>query len=213
MTPASNRDQTSQQDWSEVHAFAGFVLVCCVAVLFAHWLAASTACARDTSTCAHRREKTGTYQGVLVGGIGAQRLTLRNFAFSVVFPSRRDASPRSVEGFRTDQQGRYCIVWADERGLPYIDSVGEMRTLWQPLNGRDPPPGCRSGDEGIPWNRADGITDSPQFLAVPAILIPGLILLLIALVRGDVPEARRPRGAGFALALAGTALAALLWLT
>jgi hypothetical protein len=42
---------------------------------------------------------------------------------------------------------------------------------------------------------------------------PGMILLLIALVHGDVPEARRPRAIGFALALAGTVLAALLWLT
>ncbi len=128
-------------------------------------------------------------------------------------PSQRDASPRSVQGFRTDPPGRYCIVWADERGLPYVESVGEVRTPWQPLSGRRPPPGCRSGEEGIPWNRADNIIDSPQFLAVPAILVPGMILLLIPLVRGDVSEAGRPRAAGLALAVAGTVLAALLWLT
>jgi hypothetical protein len=123
--------------------------VWCLVVLFLHWLGAVSACGGwggDTSSCAYSRAKNGTYQGVLVAPTGAP---LRNFAFAVSFDSRRHSSLRSVHGFTTDAQGGYCIVWADEHRVPYIDSVGDVRALWQPLNGRHPPPGCRSGNQGF----------------------------------------------------------------
>jgi hypothetical protein len=53
---------------------------------------------------------------------------------------------------------------------------------------------------------------SPEFLALPALAVPGAVLLLVALVLGGAPKARLPRVAGPVLTAASSALAVLLWL-
>lgn len=187
-------------------------LVWCGFVLLFHWAAGGFACGMDTSYCAQSRDKNGVYRGVFVDGQGR---TLTDTAFSVAFESRRGARPRDVSGFSTDAHGRYCIIWAQERITPSAHVGGSewsIRDPWQPLNGASPPPGCQAGDQGIPWNRADDLTTSAQFLAVPAVAVPGVVLLLVALVLGGAPTARNPRTAGIALTVASTLLAALLWL-
>jgi hypothetical protein len=187
-------------------------LAWCGFVLFFHWVAGALACGWDTSYCAQSRDKNGVYRGVLVD---RHARTVTGTAFSVAFESRRSARPRDVSGFSTDAQGRFCIVWAQESITPFLHvdgSVTSIRDPWQPLNGANPPPGCQAGDQGIPWNRADDLTSSAQFLAVPAVAGPGMVLLLVALVLGGAPTARRPRTAGLALTVASTLLAALLWL-
>lgn len=213
MTPHVDRDQNaSPQRRSVLHAFTGFVLVGCIVVLFVRGLAAASACGGwgggDTTTCAYSRAKNGTYQGRLLTASGAR---LRNYAFSVSFPSRRSSRPASVHGFSTDAQGGYCILWAQEHGQPYVDSIGKALALWQPLNGGRAPPGCQSGEEGIPWNQAEDLQGSPQYFAVFWILVPAIVLLLAALIIGTVPAARWPRAIGFALAAVGTALAIAFW--
>ncbi len=186
-------------------------LVWCALVLFVHWAASAFACGWDTSYCANSRDKNGLYTGVLVDRQG-RRLT--ETSFSVLFESRRDADPRDVDGFSTDARGRYCIVWAQESVTPFARVDGYETSIdvpWEPLNGDDAPPGCQAGDNGIPWNRADDLKTSAQFIALPALAGPAMILLLVGLVVG----ARRPawpRTAGLALTAASTLLAAVLWL-
>jgi hypothetical protein len=203
---------TSQPGRWAARSVCVIALVWCGFLLLVHWAAAGLACAHDTSYCALNRHKNGLYRGTLVDRQGRP---ITDTAFSVSFESRRRAHPREVGGFSTDAQGRYCIVWAAERITPFVhfdDVERTIQTPWQPLNGPNPPRGCQSGNHGIPWNRADDATSSPQFIAVPALAVPGALLLLVALVAGVAPTARRPRRAGLALTVASTMLAALVWL-
>jgi hypothetical protein len=182
-------------------------LMWAVLVLLVHWAAAGLACGWDTSNCATSHDKNGLYQGVLDERRGEP---FTNTPFTVAFESRRHAHPREVAGFSTDAEGRYCIVWAQERITPFAhvaDLTRPIRGARQPLNGTDPPPGCQTGDQAIPWNRADDLRRSLQFLSVPAAVVPGMILLLVGLVGGA-----SSRRAGVVLILTGTAVAALLWL-
>ena len=135
-------------------------------------------------------------------------------SFSVAFESRRRAHPREVGGFSTDAHSNYCIVWAQERITPFVhlDDGSEITidVPWQPLNGAEAPPNCQTGDRGIPWNRADDLKSTPQFVSVPAVVLPGVALLLFGLIVRGTP-ARRARMAGLVLTLASTLLAATLW--
>jgi hypothetical protein len=176
----------------------------CGFVLLAHWTIAGLACASDTSDCAKSRGKNGVYTGVLRDDHGRP---LRNRSFSVAFASRRGLDP--VSGFHTDAKGRYCIVWASERIVPFVsvdDGSSAPRGIdgdWRPLAGARPPAGCEAGDAGIPWPRADDATTSWQFRTVPAVVAVAVGLLLVALLRGGA----RVRRTGLALTLAGTLLA------
>jgi hypothetical protein len=182
-------------------------LLWCGVVLLLHWAAGAFACGWDTSYCAQGRAKDGVYRGVLVD---AGDRTLANTAFAVTFASRLTAP--AVRGFTTDARGAYCVVWAEERIVPFI-TAGSSPTLptdvpWEPLRGAAPPAGCQSGDRGIPWNRSDDLQRTPQYISVFAVVLPGVALLLLGLVRGT----RRARHGGLGLAFAGTLLAAALWL-
>jgi hypothetical protein len=144
-----------------------------------------------------------------------QHRTLTGTSFAVAFESRRSAHPRHVSGFSTDARGRYCIVWAEERVTPIAVLAGRSEVgidvPWKALNGSRRPPGCQAGDHGIPWNRADDLKSTRQFVAVPAFALPAMALLLLALVLGGGPAGRRTRIAGLVLATASTLLAAVLW--
>jgi hypothetical protein len=203
---------TSQRKTWVHRAVCLVALVWCGFVLLFHWVAGAFACGFDTSYCAYSHDKNGIYQGVLVDRRGR---TLTDTTFTVAFESRRRAHPRDVSGFSTDAQGRYCIVWAQERDTPFAQFDSSETTIeqpWRALNGAQPPPGCQSGDQRIPWNRANDLTSSAQFLAVPAIVVPGAVLLLVAVALGAAPSGRRARSAGLLLSAASTALTALLWL-
>ena len=194
-----------------IRATCLIALVWCGIVLLLHWAFSAFACAWDTSNCALSRDKNGVYQGVLVD---LQGRPIRNADFTVSFESRRSAHPRRVSGYSTDAQGRYCLIWSQERIIPfayYNGSGTSIRGSWQPLDGASPPARCQAGDQGIPWRRADDLRSSVQFVAVPALVIPGSVLLLAGLLLGGAPSAARVRTCGFVLTAAGTVLAVLVW--
>src|SRR4051794_34096168 len=130
-------------------AVCGAGLVWCIAVVAVHWGTASLGCAFDTSNCAYTHEKNGVYEGVL----RHRGRALENRRFSVAFESR--SGEDDVAGFRTDADGRYCIVWADERITPFASTAGAADIAlrgWRETS--DPGPRCQTADEGIPWNRS-----------------------------------------------------------
>jgi hypothetical protein len=179
------------------------------AVLFAHWMLASLTCAWDTSYCAHTREKNGIYQGVLVD---SNDQPIAGTPFTVAFASRRDG--RDVGGFSSDGDARYCIVWARERITPFVHFASgretSIRGPWRPLHGPNPPPGCQSGDRGIPWDRADDLKSAPQFLLVAVLGFATMGLLLLGLALGRVRAATRVRGLGVAMTIVATAAAVIV---
>lgn len=123
--------------------------------------------------------------------------------FSVEFESRGGKPP--VAGFRTDGDGRYCIVWAQERITPFASTAGAGSIAlcdWRQTS--EPPPRCQAADEGIPWNRSDDRMSRPQFIVPVMLGAAAAVLLLVGLIGG----ARR-RGAG----RAGLALTALTTVT
>src|SRR5215210_160571 len=210
-TPSDEDTATSRsRKWLHVGVCLIALVWCCFVLLF-HWFAGMIACGLDTSYCAMGHEKNGLYQGVLVDQHGR---TMANTSFALRFESRDRAHPRDVHGFSSDAQGRYCIVWAQERITPIARFDGTetaIKGFWKPLNEGQPRPGCQSGDHDIPWDRADDLTSSARFLAVPAMAVPAAVLLLVALVLGAGPSGRRARAVGLLLAATSTALTALLW--
>jgi hypothetical protein len=190
-------------------------LVWCGVVLLFHFAAGAFACESDGSGCAHSRHKNGVYEGMLVSRGNEKWFST---AFSVSFESRRDVLPRETGGFSTDADGHYCIVWAQEEEL-FVHVAGvagdgavTFTDPWQPLNGADPPPDCQTSDQGVPWNRAQDLMSSPEFLALPALAVPAAALLLVALLLEGAPKARLARTAGLVLTAASSGLAVLLWL-
>ena len=184
----------------------------CVLVLVVHSILGFTTCGLDTSYCAQGRDKNGIYRGVL---LDVQGRSLPSSPFAVTFESRRGLVPREVHGFTTDAAGVYCIVWAQERVTPFVNSgdvQSSVRDPWQPLNGAAAPAGCQSGDQDIPWNRSDDLDSSAPFLAVPATLTAAVVLLLAALLLSSPAAAARARVAGLALTIASTVLAGVVWL-
>ena len=180
-------------------------LVWCVLVVAVHWGAASLACAFDTSNCAYGHDKNGVYEGLLRNGDRA----LTNRSFTVAFASRSDKP--TAGPFRTSRNGDYCVVWANERITPFARARGGGDVAlrdWHETS--DPPAGCQSADEGIPWNRADDRMSRPQFI-VPIVLgAIAAVLLLVGLVGGATR--RRAGRAGLVLALVTTAAVAAVWL-
>jgi hypothetical protein len=186
-------------------AVCAAALVVCVVVVALHWGAASLACAFDTSDCAYGHEKNGVYEGVLRD----RGRTLDNRRFSVSFESRSGESP--VAGFRTDGEGRYCIVWAQERITPFANTTGAGSIAlrdWRETS--EPPAACQTSDEAIPWHRADDRMSRPQFLVPVALGAAAAVLLLVALVGG--PRRRNVRRAGLALTAVTTVAVAAVWL-
>ena len=189
-----------------------FAVAWSVFALLAHWMLGFLSCGLDTSYCAHSREKNGIYAGVLRDRRGDPVTDSR---FRVTFESRHRSRPGPVGGFSTDRTGHYCIVWASERITPFFEADdgarGAIEDPWRPLNGAAPPRGCQPGDQGIPWNRADDLERSPQFVSVAAIGFASIALLLVGLVRNRARFAGRVRALGVALAVAMTIVGAVLW--
>lgn len=68
------------------------------------------------------------------------------------------------------------------------------RTLHAP-----PPAGCQSGDENVPWWRADDLTSAPQYLAVIGAALLAMAVLAIGILAGRSNAAARVRAAGWRL--------------
>lgn len=187
-------------------------LVWVLVLLGFHWGKAELACKTDTSYCALSGDKNGTYRATLTDPSGR---TLANTPFVVRFESRRSASPRYVGGFSSDSSGEYCIRWARESVRPAVRPAGGVEVPimadWQPLNGAAPPPRCQAGDEGIPWNRADDLKSTWQYISVVVTTLASIALLAVGLLPRAVPGTTRLREAGNALAVVATATAVLVW--
>jgi hypothetical protein len=203
--------------WSVVAVIVGISLG--VVALLAHLLLSATACSFDTSYCAAGLAKNGTYEGRLTTQDG-QPYSDREFL--VRFESRRNQSP---VGFHTGSDGRFCIEWPREAVTPFPEqpdetlltvhpshspfSPPEQQMVWQPLNGRDPPPGCDPGSEGVPWHRARGLGTRWQFWLLALLPLAAVAALGASLVRSRL--SRRLLVAGLAALGVDLALGLLLW--
>ena len=135
-----------------------------------------------------------------------------NTEFEVHFASRGLERPRVT--FTTDERGRYCILWPHEAVFPSTQvagaSTGTSLGGWLPLEDAAPPPGCQTGDAGVPWHRAKDFTSSWQFLT----LLSLAALALAALVAGAANwRDRGQRWASLSWGLTAVALVAhfALW--
>jgi hypothetical protein len=147
----------------------------------------------------------------------------------VEFASRSSAGEPMVP-FRTDGQGRICLVWANESAYPslftqsgqpllarYRDyayaSEGPAASLggWRDLEGGDLPAGCESSDAGIPWYQAHDASSRWQAWLLLALPSAALILGCGAMAGYGNRRSRRLLAIGWAV-LATDALAfPLLW--
>lgn len=178
-------------------------LLLAVLVLLADIAGGHLACGGDTSSCVSTRHKTTVYRG---------SLPFASKRFEVNFPSVSQAGGGLVGGFRTDNSGRYCIVWAPEGGTFVIggsENYGYF-IVGQPLNG-PPPPGCQSGNKNVPWWRADDLTSSVQYLTVLAAALLAMAVLVIGILNRPAKMATRVRASGLVLALASTLLLVVVW--
>jgi hypothetical protein len=152
---------------------------------FVHAVATDFACAWDTSTCAESSKKNGFYEGFLQTASGEP---YRSSVFTVGFGSRvgDDEVP-----FRTDEDGRYCIRWAQEDFATVNSPTGEVinnqegdNSLgpWRDLNGLGPPPGCQESDEGVPWNAAEDAESTWQYRLLIALPLAAIAALVSALI-------------------------------
>lgn len=167
--------------------FAALMIVVAASAGLAQWIGAELSCSLDTSNCAYSVEKTGVYEGTLRTNDGRP---YRSAEFEVTFESRRDHPPIS---FQTDEAGRYCIHWANERSVPFAKTPSgeglwgrESGFLglgaWRDLGGSGPPPGCQESDEGIPWNRASDPERTWQYWLLTLLPFATFVLLLSALI-------------------------------
>ncbi len=159
---------------------AVLLILVAVVVGLANIVFTGFACAWDTSTCAESSEKNGVYEGV-IGGISSPSV------FMVEFGSR---SSGDLVPLFTDENGHYCLRWAEEdvatvrslTGSAISTSQGSSLGSWRDLNGSDPPPDCQESFEGIPWRAAEDAETTWQYwllLVLPAIAIVVLISALI----------------------------------
>lgn len=198
---------------------AALLIAAAGAAAFLHVVATGLACAWDTSYCAHSVDRSGVYEGTLRTLDGEIH---RSAPFAVSFESRRDLSAVS---FKTDERGRFCIVWARESIYPLAytpagehlsgRSGGEGAipgiTEWRDLEGRDPPAGCQEADEGIPWNRAEDATSTWQYLLLVLLPAAAALLLALALVGRRRPRARSLLAGGALLLGVDLVAGAILW--
>jgi hypothetical protein len=181
----------------------------CALVLVAHAFAGAISCGWDTSYCAQTHTKNGVYRGILRDNQGAAVASTR---FTVSFESRRGRP--AVEGFATDAHGGYCIVWAQERIVPFANAGDELIPIpdpWESLERAGPPAGCQSGNAGIPWDRADDLSTRAPYRAVQVFALAAVALLAIGLVAGTRRGGRGACAAGLGLAGVSTALTAAQW--
>jgi hypothetical protein len=168
-------------------AACGAALLWCGVLLVAHMLWGQLICSGDTSACALSRNKDTVYAGRLVDERGRP---LPNTRFAVDFPSRKGEPP--VDGLRTDATGRYCVLWAFERGSAYarIRMPGQPTQFvrFSPRESTVPgtPAGCVTPDAGIPWNRSDDVTSTWQYRSPQVVAIVAALLLAGGLVLGRI---------------------------
>ncbi|MDQ2631156.1 MAG: hypothetical protein M3Y75_09330 [Actinomycetota bacterium] len=166
-------------------AFAILLIVVAALAALAHVFFTGFGCVWDTSTCAESSEKNGVYEGFLRTGSGEP---YSSSVFTVGFGSRE--GDEEVP-FRTDEDGHYCIRWAEEdyatvRG-PNSESIstpegGNSLTSWRDLNGRDPPPDCQESFVGIPWYAAEDAETTWQYWLLVVLPLAAIAVLLAALI-------------------------------
>jgi len=179
---------------------AGLAMFWCALVLLAHVAGGWLACESDTSDCATTTAKTFVYQG---------QLRYPSTPFDLTGPGAY-----LVGGFRTDSQGRYCIVWTpDGAGFLLAGNPNDMiggTGAGQRLHGQ-PPAGCQYGNGGVLWDRSRDLTSSPQYLSVVILDLATIGLLAVGIARGKRHPGAEIRAIGLALTAASTALPLILW--
>ncbi len=177
---------------------AVLALIWCLLVLLAHLAAGQLSCGQDTSNCATTSEKNTVFEG---------RLPVANAPFQVVFEGGG-----LVGGFRTDPLGHYCILWGPDGAAGDVVVNGRESGILgsgTPVHGV-PPTGCRSGDASIPWDRADDLRTSWQFISV-VVLALATVSVLGAGLFGRRRAASPVLATGLALTVATTVLPLVLW--
>jgi hypothetical protein len=170
-------------------------------------------------------DPSGRYEHGITPG---DRLPLEPYAnqtFYVRFESR-DREGLSLVPFHTDAAGNFCVSWANERITPSVEDgnglplrtrstlpVGETGLdlgglrYWQPGH----PPGCEESDEGIPWNRADGLGSSWRSWLLIILPVAAIGLLLASIARRRDASARSLHLAGLAVTAASALSLLVLW--
>jgi hypothetical protein len=184
---------------------ATLALLWAVLVLLADITGGQLACGFDTSDCVPTRAKTMVYEG---------RLPFPHTSFEVDVSSVRLAGGGLVGGFRTDNNGRYCIVWAPKDGS-FVINGSENYGHFYPGMGHvlhgQPPAGCQSGNQNVPWWRAHDLTSSAQYISVIVAALMAMIALAVGIIGGRSMQAARVRATGLILALASTVLFLVVW--
>jgi hypothetical protein len=195
--------------------FAIVLIVAAGLLALAHLTFVGLSCTGDTSECAHSIDKDGFYAGSLRYPDGRP---YRSAEFELAFATRDD---RPHVPFETDAEGRYCVVWANERVYPSASTPSGEELLgnrgssslgpWEELNGRDPPPGCHESNEGVPWNRADDAEQTWQSRLLTFLPLASIAVLLAALAGRRTRYALRLFLAGGLLFAADLVAFVLLW--
>jgi hypothetical protein len=154
--------------------FAVLMVLAAALMVLVHWTASDVNCFWDTSTCARSVEKDGVYEGTLQTDDGQ---LYRSSEFEVRFGSREQEPKVS---FQTDENGSYCIVWAEDSYASATTPGGESLSglgSWRDLGDRDPPPGCQESDEGVPWQNTEELESTWQFWLLIILPIAAIIVL------------------------------------
>jgi hypothetical protein len=172
-------------------------MVWCAVILLLHIAGGALSCGMDTSSCATTRHKTMVFEG---------RLTRPDTSFELAA-----VGVGQVGGFRTDSRGRYCVVWTPDGGELLVDGqeAGILSTGSR-LRGH-PPADCRDGDKNVPWDRADDLTTSPEYVSVVVLGLAAITVLILGIYGRQSRCGKWLRTAGLVLTVASTALPIVLW--
>jgi hypothetical protein len=175
----------------------------------------SLACSHDNANCAESTEKDGVYRGALVNHDGSPAA---NTEFTVAFQSREGEADVA---FTTDANGAFCIRWANESITPHVQEdqltiseaeFPEDRSLSNFKESTSGPPDCQSSDATIPWNRAETLQSSWQFVLMMGLAAGAALVLLLALLRPREQSAASVLRIGVVLLGAAILATVLGWL-